>query len=172
MANRVNDWKGLLESYNETLAPQGKLIIVEKNEDDAYTISVSMPNGKKELYADNYYEDELCNVLCETLSWAIRYEIPEEDKTKSEPEKVIVLSVVDTEYERHILHVYKGKKLSEIRGEDLLPALRKWADDKNNAQESDEDELKALAEELATKTVAHSESDHEYELDYVVLTTF
>ena len=83
-----------------------------------------------------------------------------------------MLSVVDTEYERHILHVYKGKKLSEIRGEDLLPAICKWADDKNNAQESDENELKALAEELATKTMAHSESDHEYELDYVELTTF
>ena len=172
MANRISDWEGLLGSYNETLAPQGKLIIVEKNEDGAYSISVSMPNGTKELYADGYYEDELCNLLCETLSWAIRYEIPEEDKTKSEPDKVIVLSVVDTEYERHILHVYKGKKLSEIRGEDLLPAICKWADDKNNAQESDENELKALAEELATKTMAHSESDHEYELDYVELTTF
>ena len=172
MANRTSDWQGLLESFNETLAPQGKVILVEQNEDESgYNISVSMPNGKKELYAEGYYEDELCGLLNDALSWAIRYEIPEEGK-KHKPEKVIVLSVTDSDNYKHILHVYKGKDLSEIRGEDLLPALREWADDDYNCQESDEDELRVLAEELATKTMAYSESDREYELDYVALTTF
>lgn len=171
MANRTSDWAGLLETFNETLAPQGKVILVEQNEEGDYCISVSMPNGKKELYADGYYEDELCGILNDVLSWAIRYEIPVEKKDV--PEKVIVLSVVDSDYERHILHVYKGKNLSEIRGEDLVPVLRKWAEDEYNCQEfENDDELNSFAEMIATETIADSKCGHTYELDYVALTTF
>ena len=172
MANRVSDWQGLLETFNETLAPQGKVILVEQNDDESgYNISVSMPNGKKEVYAENYYEDELCNVLNDALSWAISYEIPVEKKDV--PENVIVLSVVDTEYERHILHVYKGKNLSEIRGEDLLPVLRDWAEDDGNCEEfENDDELNSFAEMIATETIADSKCGHTYELDYVTLTIF
>jgi hypothetical protein len=132
-----------------------------------------MPNGKKEVYAENYYEDELCGVLNDVLSWAIRYTPYEEDKTKSEPEKVVVLSVIDNDYERHILRVYKGKRLADIEGKDLIPALRAFADDDSFAEEFEsEDNLQEIADILAANSFVESHNGYTYELDYVELTTF
>jgi len=174
MANRESDWQGLLEGFNETLAPQGKVILVEQNEDEStYSISVSMPNGKKELYADNYYEDELCNLLPDVLAWASNYTGYEEDITKSEPEKVIVLSVIDSDCECYLLRAYKGKRLADIEGKDLIPALRAFADDDGFAEEFEsEDDLKKMADILAANSFAESDNDYTYELHYVELTTF
>ena len=161
MANRVNNWKQLLKVANEDLAKKGLAIKCEKDVEGSYTIKVTMPTGKDEIYGETLYEDELSDAINEALSWANKMSVLE---------KVIVLTALDSDYEQHILCVYRGKNLGDVKGENFVPALRAFAaDDMNGEEFESEDDLKATAEMLATKTLVESECGITYELHYVNL---
>lgn len=66
--NKRNDWEQLLDYANQDLALVGYGIKLEKWEDEGtYSLSI-LKNGKGiEVYADNYYEDELSDLI--TDAW-------------------------------------------------------------------------------------------------------
>lgn len=70
--NKVNNWKTTLSAANKALAKQGKEITLAESEFDG-TYSVFIKDnitGGKEVYAENYYEDELCDIINDAWSHA------------------------------------------------------------------------------------------------------
>ena len=66
MANKVNNWKELLKMANEDLKKHDAEIGVY-DYDDVYSVTIVV-NGVEEEYADNYYEDELQDLIND--AWA------------------------------------------------------------------------------------------------------
>lgn len=66
MANRVNNWRELLKLANEDLKKYDAEIGVYDH-DDVYSVT-TVVNGLEEEYADNYYEDELQDLIND--AWA------------------------------------------------------------------------------------------------------
>ena len=61
--NRYNDWENLLRIYNEDLEETGYSIDIVQPEDGFYNCEI-WKNGKRvEVYAENYFEDELSDLL-------------------------------------------------------------------------------------------------------------
>ena len=67
MANRVNNWKELLKLANEDLAKQHLQIKLEEF-DGTYTLYIDNPDGTTDIFAENYYEDELAELVND--AWA------------------------------------------------------------------------------------------------------
>lgn len=66
MANRLNDWEKLLQYANEDLEKNGYLLLI--SEDEGYYSCVIWHNGKQiAVYAENYFEDELTDLI--TDAW-------------------------------------------------------------------------------------------------------
>lgn len=71
MANRYNNWKQLLEYANEELEKTGFSILVVEPEEGFYNCEI-WRNGKKvETYAENYYEDELSDLMNEVWHYVL-----------------------------------------------------------------------------------------------------
>ena len=62
--NRINDWKKLLEISNEDLKPYGFSLNVNDDDEEGF-FTCEILKGKKvvEVYAENYYEDELSELI-------------------------------------------------------------------------------------------------------------
>lgn len=69
MANKVNDWEGLLRLANNELNPMGFVLRCKENEDGNYTIRVYDGNSW-ETFADGYFEYELSSVIDEAWAYA------------------------------------------------------------------------------------------------------
>lgn len=69
MANRRNDWQGLLKLANKELEKHNAEIGVYE-EDGQYSITI-VTDGNEEEYAGGYYEDELSAVINEAWSHAL-----------------------------------------------------------------------------------------------------
>lgn len=77
MANRVNNWKELQKLANEDLKKYDAEIGVYDH-DNVYSVTIVV-NGVEEEYADNYYEDELGDLIND--AWAhVRAKIKGEKK--------------------------------------------------------------------------------------------
>lgn len=64
--NRRNDWKQLLKSANEDLTPHGYALKVHEPEEKGFYACRILKDGKTvETYAENYYEDELSDLVNE-----------------------------------------------------------------------------------------------------------
>ena len=71
MANRYNNWKQLLEYANEELEKTGYSILLVEPEEGFYNCEI-WKNGKKErTYAENFYEDELADLVNDAWSFTL-----------------------------------------------------------------------------------------------------
>ena len=69
MANRVNNWEQLLELANKDLKKYGvKLNIIHVDETADYDLHIFYPDGTTDIFAQNYYEDELGELVND--AWA------------------------------------------------------------------------------------------------------
>lgn len=69
MANKVNNWEQLLELANKDLKQHGvemNVILVEETGD--YDLHIIYPDGTTDFFAENYYEDELGDLIND--AWA------------------------------------------------------------------------------------------------------
>lgn len=69
MANRINNWEQLLELANEDLKKYGvemKVLLVEDTDD--YDLHIVYPDGTTDIFAQNYYVDELGDLVND--AWA------------------------------------------------------------------------------------------------------
>lgn len=72
MANRYNNWKQLLEYANEELGKYGYSILVVEPEEGFYNCEIWKDGRKVETYAENYYEDELSDLMTEVWHYALK----------------------------------------------------------------------------------------------------
>lgn len=62
--NRVNNWEQLLEQANKELEKRGYRIDVNDDEEEGFYDCNIFKDGKfVEVYAENYYEDELSELV-------------------------------------------------------------------------------------------------------------
>lgn len=69
MANKVNNWQEVLELANANLKKYDAEIGVYDH-DDVYSVT-TVVNGLEEEYADNYYEDELDDIINDAWAHAL-----------------------------------------------------------------------------------------------------
>jgi len=61
--NRRNDWQKMLATANEALDKSGYSLLIVEPEEGFYNCEI-YHNGKlREVYAENYYEDELDDLI-------------------------------------------------------------------------------------------------------------
>ena len=65
--NRYNDWQGLLEMANEDLGKFGYSLLIVEPEEGFYNCEIHKDGELVETYAENYYEDELSDLI--TDAW-------------------------------------------------------------------------------------------------------
>ena len=65
--NRYNDWQGLLEMANEDLDKFGYSLLIVEPEEGFYNCEIRKDGELVETYAENYYEDELSDLI--TDAW-------------------------------------------------------------------------------------------------------
>ena len=68
--NKHNDWETLLSLANEDLAKIGYSIEVNDDEDEGcYSCKILTEGYVVETYAENYYEDELSDLIVEAAHY-------------------------------------------------------------------------------------------------------
>ena len=65
--NRYNDWQGLLKMANEDLDKFGYSLLIVEPEEGFYNCEIRKDGELVETYAENYYEDELSDLI--TDAW-------------------------------------------------------------------------------------------------------
>ena len=61
--NRRNDWENLLRIFNEDLEKTGYSIDIVQPEDGYYNCEIWKDGKRVEVYAENYFEDELSSLI-------------------------------------------------------------------------------------------------------------
>lgn len=61
--NRYNDWQGLLKMANEDLEKFGYSLLIVEPEEGFYNCEVWKDGEMQDTYAENYYEDELSDLV-------------------------------------------------------------------------------------------------------------
>ena len=68
--NRYNDWENLLRISNEDLEKTGYSIDIVQPEDGYYNCEIWKDGKRVEVYAENYFEDELSDLVMDAASYA------------------------------------------------------------------------------------------------------
>lgn len=80
MANKVNNWEQQLELANKDLKQHGvEMNVILVDETGGYNLHIIYPDGTTDFFAENYYEDELGDLIND--AWAhVRAKINGEKK--------------------------------------------------------------------------------------------
>lgn len=68
--NTRNDWKNLLRIINEDLENTGYSLLITMPEEGFYNCEIWKDGEKVETYAENFYEDELSDLIVDASSHA------------------------------------------------------------------------------------------------------
>lgn len=66
--NRYNDWKNELRIANEYLDKTGYSLLITEPEEGCYDCEIWLNGEKIDTYAENYYEDELADLITDAWS--------------------------------------------------------------------------------------------------------
>lgn len=69
--NRVNDWQNLLRIFNEDLEKTGYSLLIVEPEEGFYACEIFKDGKLVETYAENYYEDELSDLITDANHYAL-----------------------------------------------------------------------------------------------------
>jgi hypothetical protein len=67
--NRYNDWENLLRISNEDLEKTGYSIDIVQPEDGYYNCEIWKDGKCVEVYAENYFEDELSDLVSDAFHY-------------------------------------------------------------------------------------------------------
>jgi hypothetical protein len=70
--NRRNNWEQLLAYANEEVASAGYEIRIVSDEDGCYDCNIYKNGRKTKTYAQNYYEDELADLVTEVWHYVAK----------------------------------------------------------------------------------------------------
>lgn len=73
--NRYNDWQGLLEMANEDLEKHGYSLLITEDDEGYYACEVWKNGEFFDTYAENYWEDELTDLLTDAWHHILTYAI-------------------------------------------------------------------------------------------------
>lgn len=65
--NKHNDYRGLIKQANEELAKHGYALALTEPEEGCYSLEIHKNGKTVEVYAENYYENELSDLV--TDAW-------------------------------------------------------------------------------------------------------
>ena len=68
--NRRNDWENLLRYSNEDLEKTGYSLLITEDEEGFYNCEIWKDGKLVETYAENYYEDELSDLITDAAHYA------------------------------------------------------------------------------------------------------
>ena len=69
--NRCNDWENLLRISNEDLEKSGYSLLI--TEDEYYSCEIRKAGELVEIYAENYFEDELSDLITDAFHYVKTY---------------------------------------------------------------------------------------------------
>ena len=67
--NRYNDWQGMLKMANEDLDKFGYSLLIVEPEEGFYDCEIRKDGELVEIYAENYYEDELSSLIIDAEAY-------------------------------------------------------------------------------------------------------
>lgn len=67
--NRYNDWETILAYGNEDLEKTGYSILIVEPEEGFYDCEIRKDGKLVEVYAENYYEDELQDLVTDAIHY-------------------------------------------------------------------------------------------------------
>ena len=71
--NTRNEWQSLLKYANEELAKYGARIEINDDDEEGFYDCLIFKNGKlAKVYAENYYEEELSDLVTEVWHYALK----------------------------------------------------------------------------------------------------
>ena len=68
--NRHNDWQNLLRICNEDFEKTGYSLLITEDEEGFYNCEIWKDGELVETYAENYYEDELSDLITDAAHYA------------------------------------------------------------------------------------------------------
>lgn len=71
--NRRNDWENLLRISNEDLEKKGYSLLLTEDNEGYYSCEVWKNGEKLGVYAENYWEDELSDLITEAWHHVLTY---------------------------------------------------------------------------------------------------
>ena len=107
MANERKEWEELLESTNKKLLERGFELRIHEDEEGYFSLDIfNFDLGQPETYAENYFENELCNLIYEAVAYV-------NGKTsESAPKKIIYIVHSDAD-------ILEEKEFSELTDEEI-----------------------------------------------------
>ena len=69
--NRRNDWENLLAYGNEDLEKTGYSLLIVEPEEGIYDCEIWKDGELVEVYAENYYEDELSDLVTDAIHYVL-----------------------------------------------------------------------------------------------------
>ena len=69
--NRCNDWENLLRIFNEDLEKTGYSLLIVEPEEGFYACEILKNGELVETYAENYYEDELSDLITDANHYVL-----------------------------------------------------------------------------------------------------
>ena len=73
--NRYNDWQGLLKLANEDLEKFGYSLLIVEPEEGFYNCEIWKDGEEPKTYAENFYEDELEDLLEDAWVYVLEKEV-------------------------------------------------------------------------------------------------
>lgn len=71
--NKCNDWKNLLRICNEDLEKTGYSLLLTEDEDGYYSCEIWKDGKMLGVYAENYWEDELTDLITDATHHVLTY---------------------------------------------------------------------------------------------------
>ena len=71
--NTHNDWENLLRISNEDLEKTGYSLLLTEDEDGYYSCEIWKDGKKLGVYAENYWEDELTELITDAAHHILTY---------------------------------------------------------------------------------------------------
>ena len=71
--NTHNEWKNLLSIFNEDLEKTGYSLFIVEPEEGFYACEILKNGELVETYAENYYEDELSDLITDAAHHVLTY---------------------------------------------------------------------------------------------------
>ncbi len=71
--NKCNDWKNLLRICNEDLEKTGYSLLLTEDEDCYYSCEIWKDGKMLGVYAENYWEDELTDLITDATHHILTY---------------------------------------------------------------------------------------------------
>lgn len=120
--NRYNDWKNLLKIANEDLDKTGYSLLIVEPEEGFYDCEIRKDGELVQLFAENYYEDELSDLIIDAQDY-IKTSLIKDKDTKRRGGIVVRRAEITSEDIVRSKQVLIDNGIEEDEADSVLQAL-------------------------------------------------